>query len=234
MNIRLLSIFLLIFSSSLASAQQGADLGLGASGSPILCRVNEGNAALASADAKGNYFACNREGSVMVASAAGAAEVGKLEDSASASGDLLLGIAAAREDALTINTSTTGDYTPVKTDNAGRLITSFAPPGEQIVGCNSAITTAATGSMLAADASNVFYISSWNCTNTGGAATRVILENGDGTDYANTILPATTGFSAMAFPVAIRLGGLNKAAQVNVITTGSSTICCINGYKSVS
>lgn len=188
----------------------------------------------------GRNFAVNKYGQLQCTLAAGdspAAGPIKLEDSGHTSGDAGLQILGVTNTAAFFNRSgSQGDYVPPQIDTDGRMaVNAFgAQATEFIQGCNTAITTATTGAMLAADASNRFYISSWNCTNTGGAATRVILEDGDGTDFANVMLPATTGSASVQFPVPVRLGAINKAAQINVITTGTSTICCFNGFKAAN
>lgn len=165
---------------------------------------------------------------------AGGSVLAQAEDSASSNGQGLIPVGSIREDALTINTNASGDWTPPKTDSVGRTMIGQAPQGSMVVGCNTAVTTATTGSMIAAVASNFTFITSWNCTNTGATASRVILEDGDGTDLANLFLPATTGFAAITFPSPVRTNVVNKAIQINVITSGSSTICCASGFTGVA
>lgn len=166
-------------------------------------------------------------------SATSGASIDKQEDQAHTTADPLIPTGFIREDALTVNTNASGDYSPPKIDSVGRVMVGQAPQGSMVVGCNTAVTTATTGTMIAAVASNFTFITSWNCTNTGAAATRVILEDGDGTDLANVLLAATTGFAAVTFPSPVRTNAVNKAIQINVITTSSSTICCASGYTGV-
>lgn len=157
----------------------------------------------------------------------------KLEDSAAS--DLGAGVYPMfiAEDPITSDVNATNDNAVPKVDRGGRVITTSAPGGELIVGCNTAVTTATTGSMIAAIASNFSYITSWDCTNTGATASRVILEDGDGTDLANGFLPATSGYFNQTLTSPVRTNVVNRAIQVNVLTSGSSTICCARGYKSV-
>ena len=160
----------------------------------------------------------------------------KAEDSAVTSTDAGVAVLTQRLDQLDVGqTGGNNEYaTPIVDTLSRQYVNAWGSAvTEFIQGCNTAIVTATTGDMLAADASNRFYISSWSCTNTGAAATRVILEDDDGTDFANLMLAATTGFASITFPVPVRLGAVNKGAQINVITTSSSTICCFNGFKSV-
>lgn len=135
--------------------------------------------------------------------------------------------------AIAQTVGTSGDVAPPSMDLGNRFVTTAAPSGEMIVGCNTAVTTATTGTVIAAVASKFTFITSLSCTNTGGTASRVILEDGDGTDLANVFLAATSGFAAVSFPTPVRTNVVNKAIQVNVITSGSSTICCASGYTGV-
>lgn len=164
-------------------------------------------------------------------------QVVKQEDSGHASGDPGLPLFGVTNTASFFNRSgSQGDYVPPQIDADGRVaVNAFgAAVGDFVQGCNVAITTATTGDMIVADTDERFYITSWNCTNTGATATRVILEDDDGTDFANVMLPATTGFAATTFPTPLRMGAINKGVQVNVITAGSSTICCANGFKAAN
>jgi hypothetical protein len=135
--------------------------------------------------------------------------------------------------AIAQSVGTSGDVAPIAMDLGNRQVVTAAPSGEMVVGCNTAVTTATTGTVIAAVASKFTFITSLSCTNTGGTASRVILEDGDGTDLANVFLAATSGFAAVSFPTPVRTNVVNKAIQVNVITSGSSTICCASGYTGV-
>lgn len=126
-----------------------------------------------------------------------------------------------------------GDFTSPAVDTAGRTITAASASGSIVVGCNTAIVTATTGTVIAAVASNFTFITTLSCTNTGAAATRVILEDSDGTDLANVMLAATTGFATISFGTPVRTNVVNRAIQINVITTSSSTICCASGFTGI-
>ncbi len=157
----------------------------------------------------------------------------KGEDSVAGTGDAgVVGLFQA-ESAITQAVSATNDYGVPKIDLGGRVVTIPAPSGQMVAGCNAAVTTAATGTIIAGVPSQFTFITSLSCTNTGAAATRVILEDGAGNDLANVILPATTGFASVSFPSPVRTSVVNSAIQANVITTGSSTICCASGYTGV-
>lgn len=166
----------------------------------------------------------------------GASGLIKNEDATIGNGDAGVVPLAQRLDQLaTGQTGSNNEYAVSIVDTLSRLYVNpwGAAVTEFIQGCNTAVTTATTGSMLAAEASQRYYVSSWSCTNTGGAASRVILEDGAGTDFANLLLPATTGSGSITFPTPVRASAANSAMQINVITTGTSTICCFNGFKSV-
>lgn len=157
----------------------------------------------------------------------------KPEDEAFAADSAVMMSGGQSLSALAQSVGTSGDAAPPAQDLANRQIISFAPSGEIVAGCNSAITTATTGTIIAATASKFTFVTSLSCTNTGAAATRVILEDGAGNDLANVMLAATTGFATVTFPSPVRTSVVNSVIQANVITTSSSTICCASGYVGV-
>lgn len=136
--------------------------------------------------------------------------------------------------AIVQSVGASGDVGPLSMDLGNRLVTTKAPLGEMTRGCSSAIVTNTTGQIFAGSGSKFSFVTSWDCTNTGATATRVILEDADGNDLANGFLAATTGFFSASFnDIPAYSAATNKAIQVNVITTGSSTICCARGYYGV-
>jgi hypothetical protein len=142
---------------------------------------------------------------------------------------LMSGNQAVSAVAQTVGTS--GDVAPASMDLGNRLITTTAPSGEMLQGCNTAVTTNTTGTIVNAVASKYNFMTGFTCTNTGATATRVIIEDGDGVDMATLFLPATSGYATATFPSpGIRTNAVNRVIQVNVITTGSSTICCLSGF----
>jgi hypothetical protein len=155
------------------------------------------------------------------------------EDAAAANSDAGVVSLFLAESALVQQVGSSVDYGVPKTDLAGRTVIAHAPSGQMVAGCNAVISTATTGTILAAVASQFTFVTSLSCTNTGGAATRVILEDGAGNDLANVMLPATTGFATVSFPSPVRTSVVNSVIQANVITTGSATICCASGYTGV-
>lgn len=197
---------------------------------------NTGLATLQGTDLEPSSAAVGSKGNVYTSlfydSSIGSSGPVRLEGSTSADGNS--GFASL----YTINTtsavkSTDGTFTSPALDTAGRTITAAAASSSLVVGCNTAVTTATTGQVIAAVASNFTFITTLSCTNTGAAATRVILEDGDGTDLANVMLAATTGFATISFETPVKTNVVNRAIQINVITTSSSTICCASGYTGI-
>jgi len=202
---------------------------------PLVIR-NENAAAINTTNLAYGVFSANREGALYTSTSTlfNDANNGKLavvdEDIAFAPSDALTKVGGQALSAVAQSVGTSGDVAPFAMDLGNRLITSNSPSGEIVVGCNTAIVTATTGTIIAATASKFTFVTSLSCTNTGAAATRVILEDGAGTDLANVLLPATTGFAHVSFPSPVRTSVVNSVIQANVITTSSSTICCASGF----
>lgn len=160
----------------------------------------------------------------------------KQEDVAAGGGDAGVAVYAVREDALTVNTNTTNDYTPFKTDSLGRQITTYAPPGETWTACGTATATTGDVAIKAAVASNRIYVTSIVCKNTS-ATVATTLDFKDGTTiYAvggiGQMAAAAPGSFNAVFPVPLRgtsATALNFATNVSV----SSVTCCAAGYISV-
>jgi hypothetical protein len=211
----------------------------GDTGVPVMVVRNENYASLGSANTGFVPMAAYRSGAIMVNldySGLGASDIGvpyTPEDTAIANLKAVMLAGGVAKSSVAQTVSTTEDAAPIALDMANRQITIAAPSGQMVQGCNTAVVTATTGQVIAAVASQFTFITSLSCTNTGAAATRVILEDGDGTDLANVMLAATTGFAHVSFPTPVRTNVVNKAIQINVITTSSSTICCASGYTGV-
>ena len=158
----------------------------------------------------------------------------KLEDGAPLNNDAGSVALFHAESALSQTVGATNRYGPAKMDLLGRLITTLAPAGELWDSTSAAdITTATTGTLKGSIASNRIYVHSWGCFNTGGAATRVYLEDGSGTRYSHCNLAATTGECFRTLPTPIRLPSASSL-NVNVVTAGSATRCEAHGYISVN
>lgn len=141
-----------------------------------------------------------------------------------------------REDALTVNTGTTGEVTWGKADAAGRLITTLAPAGETWAQCSAAETGTAAEIIKNSVASNRIYVTSISCSNTAAVASIITFHDGSTTYYGGA-LPSNTsggiGQYTANFSVPLRLG---VATNLNfqLVTTATSTICCASGYISVN
>lgn len=172
--------------------------------------------------------------SAMQLGASGGSSPVRAEDVASANGNALMIAGAVREDALTVNTGTSGDFTQLKADGSGKLVTTLAPPGETWQACSAAQTGTAEETIKANVASNRIYVTSVACVNTGAAATRIIFRDGSGgTAIAHGMVAATTGYFSQSFPVPLRLTS-NTTFLFQPSTTSSSTTCCANGYVGVN
>lgn len=170
-----------------------------------------------------------------------ASTLNKAEDQASGDGQGLIIAGFVREDALTVNTNTTGDYTWAKTDSAGRLIVGNAPAGEMWASCGTATATTGDVAIKAAVASNRIYVTSITCKNTS-STTGTNLDFKDGTTIIAvgsigefTIAAANNGVNTypITFPTPLRL---TSATAFNFATNTSisSVTCCAAGFISVA
>jgi hypothetical protein len=166
--------------------------------------------------------------------ATGAGFLLKDEDSAFSPGDAHATVGGQALSAIAQSVGTTGDLAPFAMDLGNRLVTTNAPSGSLYRGCNTAVTTATTGTILAAVASNFTYLTAVSCTNSGAAASFITIEDGGGSDIAVGYLAATAGTEKFTFPIVPgRTSTTNQAIQVNVATTNTSTVCCAIGYTGV-
>ena len=140
------------------------------------------------------------------------------------------------QDPLTVDV-TTGQGAFVKTDLAGRTITTLAPAGESFQSCSGIITNTTPTSIKAPVAANRHYITSVTCTNASAVASLVNIVDGGGSAMVTGGMGNSTlqgvGVWNQTFPVPLR-GTSGAAVNATVITTGTSTICCISGYVSVN
>lgn len=159
------------------------------------------------------------------------------EDDALGTVDAGIKVLAQSQDPLTVDQGTNGDAGFLKTDRAGRTITTLAPAGEMWQSCSAAITNTTPAALKTAVASNRHYITSITCTNTSAVASLVNIANGAGTTMVTGAVPSNTsggiGVWNQTFPVPLR-GDVNGAVNVAVLTTATSTICCASGYISVN
>lgn len=159
----------------------------------------------------------------------------QLEDAASANGDFLIKFGAVREDALTANTSTTSDWTQLKTDSSGRLITTMAPMGETFQSCGTATATTSDVAIKAAVASNRMYVTGITCASSDADnATNINFKDGStviAVGGVNQMAATSSGTFVANFPVPLR-GTANTALNFNTAISTSSVICCASGYVS--
>lgn len=159
------------------------------------------------------------------------------EDAVSASQDALMVAGSVVRGDVAANAAD-GDYANVNVDLDGRLYVNATGSGvsDYINGCSpSAVITNTTQTLVAADADERFYVTGFECQNTSATATNVILEDGAGTDLARCFNPASTAGGncfVNVGDVPIRVANTNSLLQINVVTTSSSTTCCVRGYKS--
>lgn len=98
-------------------------------------------------------------------------------------------------------------------------------------GTASDVTTATTVALIAGVTNSRIYLTSWECANTGGTATRVFLEDGYGTRFGTCMLAATTGDCDRTYPTPKRIG---KSATLNLVvaTAGANVRCYASGFFS--
>lgn len=206
----------------------------------VMC-LGVGNTNLGSTlAASGDYipFATNTAGAVYVIPAAttDGASAAKLEDVASAASDGLMSVGGIREDALTTNTGTTGDYTPFKADGNGRQIITYAPPGESWQGCGTATASTSDVAIKAAVASNRIYVTAITCASSDADnATNINFKDGAtviAVGGVNQMATTSAGTFTARFMPPLR-GTVNTAFNFNTAISTSSVICCGSGYISV-
>lgn len=157
-----------------------------------------------------------------------------LEDIAVPADQAVVMAGGVAKSAIAQTVGATEDAAPLALDLGNRTVVTTAPSGEMLQGCNTAVVTNTQGTIVNAVASKFNFMTGFTCTNTGGVATRVIIEDGDGVDMATTFLPATSGYTTATFPSpGIRTNVVNKTIRVDVITTGASIICCVSGFVGV-
>jgi hypothetical protein len=168
---------------------------------------------------------------------AGTASALRSEDSAAVSTDTVSPIAYVARDPIIASVSATNDYINPSTDLGGRTITTLAPAGESFQACSASITNTTPTQIKAAVASNRHYITSVTCTNASAVPSLVnIIDGGASAMWTGGMGSSTLdgiGQFNQTFPVPLR-GTSGAAVNATVITTGTSTICCISGYVSVN
>lgn len=157
------------------------------------------------------------------------------EDETSADAEAINKMGILREDALTLNTGASADWTPPKADALGRTITTLAPAGEMFSNCSASNTGTSDVAIKAAVASNRIYVTSISCGNGSAVASTIGFKDGATLiDYSSLgALAVTGGAFVKSYPVPLRLT-TNTALNFAMGTTATSTICCAQGYISVN
>lgn len=160
----------------------------------------------------------------------------RAEDAAFGDTNGVMVAGAVREDALTSSTSTTGDVINLKADALGRLVTTFAPPGQSQQGCGTATASTADVAIRAAVASNRHYITSITCASSDADnATNINFKDGStviAVGGVNQMATTSAGTFTATFNPPLR-GTVNTAFNFNTAVATSSVICCAAGYISV-
>lgn len=200
-------------------------------------------------DAYGDYtpLAVNKQGTAQVdinvsgiPSAHLDTSISKAEDGAAASADGGVNMLAMRDDTLSVDTSAEHEYGELKLDKFGRLQVSTAPQAH-LFSCVSAadVTDTSAASLCAADADELFVITSACCSNSDTAVGTIVHiqdETGPTVVHAFFLSPyvaAAPGSSneCQTFPSGIKMAAVNKAIQMINITNSAQTRCAIQGYK---
>lgn len=237
-------LLLFLVAASALAQNQGDDTPLGSSGTKILCNANGALANTVSADGKLNYVACSTSGQILTSGATtsivpgvAATSLGKAEDAVHASGDTGVQSLFVREDALTVSSSTTGDYQTPKTDAMGRLIVTPGPAGEFWSACGTATATTSNVAIKAAVVSTRTYVTSLTCKNTSATvATSIDFKDGTTTVAVGGVAQMATtsdGSFSASFPVPLR-GTSNTAFNFATNVSVSSVTCCGAGYTAVN
>lgn len=162
-----------------------------------------------------------------------AANLGKAEDAAHASGDTGVPDWGVRYEALTAPASAAADYTIKTHDDLGKYVTMpYAPPINHVQGITAAMTgTASTSVIASAGASVRNYITNLTLTNTH-ATVGTEIQILDGSTVLDRIyVPALTTISK-AYAVPLK-GTAATAVNAQNVTTGSNTYVQATGFKAL-
>lgn len=153
------------------------------------------------------------------------------EDVAHATADKGLFIMGVRNDAVSSVTTAERDYSPVATDDVGRLIT--VPFAGQQACIISFVGSTVSGSVMLVKASVVgsrSYITDFWIANTGSVAQLVTFQGGDTSVLAYTMAPAGGGSNAPGIAVPLRTT-LSQDLAVRVTGTSSVVYITVKGYQ---
>ena len=148
-------------------------------------------------------------GSVVPGTAA--ANLGKAEDAGHTTADTGVMSLGVMNSALAALSDTTLDYTPIATENTGRVLVSVAPTAAMTRGTNSMTTAGSMSVVAAAGGSLKNYITDIQIANTGGTATLITFQDGNG-----------GGAAALGFTIAPAGGGSNIHLTTPYVTSANT------------
>lgn len=158
------------------------------------------------------------------------------EDNVMNGGDAGVKILVQTQDPLTVDQGGAYDAGFLKTDRAGRTITTLAPAGEMWQSCTSPMTGTGDVSLKALVGSNRIYVTNLTCSNTAAVSSLIFFKDGLTTIYVggvgNSTLQGVANY-VNTLPVPLRLTS-GTAFNVAMGTTATSTTCCASGYISVN
>lgn len=147
----------------------------------------------------------------------GATNLGKAEDSASASGDVGVSVLAVRQDTLAASTTTDGDYSPLKTDSQGSL---YSNPGVKttLVTIRANYTSAQTDTAIVTVSAGTRIVVT-RCSVLADHANTVDVQARIGFGTANT--PTTTGV-VFSHPGIAPGSGVVEGSGAGILGAGAS------------
>lgn len=160
----------------------------------------------------------------------------RYEDSAVADTQAVMLSGSITQDPLSVDQGASGDVALIKTDRAGRTITTLAPAGETFSVCSDFETGVADNVIKAAVASNRIYITALSCVNTSAVSSTISFRDNTTLIWQGAVTSSTlagVGQFNMTFPVPLR-GSVNTVFQYLMGTTATNTSCCASGYISVN
>lgn len=162
-----------------------------------------------------------------------AANLGKAEDAAAASGDTGVAVWGVRNETLTSPTSLDGDYTQLTVGSAGEVVVQQAPLSAHVTGNATATTTSDTSVVAAQGASVYFYATSITVVNTGSSTTLITFKDGNaGSTLFYGIAPAGGGITFNGGGKPIIKTSANTALYFACGTASTTVYCSVSGFKS--
>lgn len=154
------------------------------------------------------------------------------EDSAHTTADKGLFVLGVRNDAVASFAGANGEYGPIGTDSAGRVVTKpFSPEESRIEGYITLTSTSVTTLVAAAGAGLRNYITDVIVANTGAATTLVTMTSQGGASVLGyTIAPTGGGSNIVGMATPIRTG-VNETFGVQAATATSTLYVTVKGFR---